>query len=361
MIEKIQIFNYKSIRELSLPLNRLNVLIGSNGVGKSNFISFFELIEAIYHKRLGNYTMQKDMNNLLHHGKKVSPWIAGLLDFNNTNAFFFQLESTDSPKGYLKYTGDFFNTYSHQDKQYSKNWHKNIWDNNVEESEIIDRKYGRAGYIKHYLESFTVYHFEDTSNTSALRNGSRINDNEKLKNNGDNLASILYKIQQNNPKSFKLIEGVIKSIAPYFKRFNLKTNPLNDTIHLVWEEENSSMYLDAYNFSDGTLRFIALTTLLLQPDPPEIIIIDEPELGLHPAAINKLAALIKRYSLNHQIIISTQSTNLVNCFDVNDIIVVDRKDNQSVFEHLSSDDLQVWLDDYSLSDLWEKNLIGGQL
>lgn len=123
------------------------------------------------------------------------------------------------------------------------------------------------------------------------------------------------------------------------------------------------MYLDGYSFSDGTLRFIALATLLLQSKVPEVIIVDEPELGLHPAAINKLAELVKAASVKSQIILSTQSTNLVNCFEIDDIIVVDRDENQSVFRHLSKEELEIWLNDYnmSISDLWEKNMIGGQL
>ena len=123
------------------------------------------------------------------------------------------------------------------------------------------------------------------------------------------------------------------------------------------------MYLDGYSFSDGTLRFIALATLLLQSKVPEVIIVDEPELGLHPAAINKLAELVKAASVKSQIILSTQSTNLVNCFEIDDIIVVDRDESQSVFRHLSKEELEIWLNDYnmSISDLWEKNMIGGQL
>ena len=123
------------------------------------------------------------------------------------------------------------------------------------------------------------------------------------------------------------------------------------------------MYLNGYSFSDGTLRFIALATLLLQTNAPQVIIIDEPELGLHPAAINKFAEMIKRASINSQIILSTQSTNLVNNFEPEDIIVVDRKDGQSSFKRLIKDDLKIWLDDYeySLSEVWEKNIIGGQL
>jgi predicted ATPase len=123
------------------------------------------------------------------------------------------------------------------------------------------------------------------------------------------------------------------------------------------------MYLNGYSFSDGTIRFIALATLLFQDKLPQVIIIDEPELGLHPAAINKFAAMVKRASNTCQVILSTQSANLVNCFDPQSIIVVDRQDGQTVFNRVDSKSLSVWLDeyDYSLSDVWEKNLIGGQL
>ena len=192
----------------------------------------------------------------------------------------------------------------------------------------------------------------------------QINDNEYLRDNGSNLAAYLYSLMLNDEKTFRLIEGVIRSIAPYFKCFKLRPDANNkERIRLEWEERDTDMYLDGYSFSDGTLRFIALTTLLLQSKMPEVIIIDEPELGLHPAAINKLAQLVKQASLKSQIILSTQSTNLVNCFEVEDIIVVDRADNQSVFRHLEREELEKWMDDYelSLSDLWEKNMIGGQL
>ena len=197
-----------------------------------------------------------------------------------------------------------------------------------------------------------------------MRGDCNINDNASLRDNGSNLAAYLYYLMQNDEKAFRLIEGVIRSIAPYFKGFKLRPDANDrETIRLEWEEVDTDMYLNGYSFSDGTLRFIALATLLLQTKLPEVIIIDEPELGLHPAAINKLAELIKRASQKSQIIISTQSINLVNCFEVGDIIVVDREDGQSVFNHLSEEELARWMKDYNLtiSDLWEKNMIGGQL
>ena len=364
MIEQVVINNYKSIRDLSLPLNRLNVLIGSNGVGKSNFISFFELTKAIYEQRFGSYTLSKGgIDSLLYCGRKVSPSIHGLLDFDNNNAFFFEIKPAQSNKGFIEKTGDYFNNFHTEGKDYAE-WNKTLWDSAVEESSLIQNLKWRAGYLKKYLSSFTVYHFHDTSASSPMRGDCNINDNECLRDNGSNLAAFLYSMMQNDETNFRLIEGVVSSIAPYFKCFKLRPD-VNDKerIRLEWEEKETDMYLNGYSFSDGTLRFIALATLLLQSKTPEVIVIDEPELGLHPAAINKFAELVKRASNKSQIILSTQSTNLVNCFDVKDIIVVDRIESQSVFRHLSEEDLATWMDEYdlSISDLWEKNMIGGQL
>ena len=365
MIENVIIKNFKSIRDLELPLTNLNVLIGSNGVGKSNFISFFEMVKAIFEQRFGSYTLEKGgIDNLLYRGRKVSKEIYGLMDFKNTNAFFFTLKPAQSNKGYIDNTGDFFNKRGESTKDYFGQWHRTFWDSAVEESNLIGKMYGRAYYLNSYLRSFTVYHFHDTSSSSPMRGQCEINDNSFLRDNGSNLAAYLYMLKQTDEKAFRLIEGTIHSIAPYFKRFDLRPDPVTPSkISLEWEEVNSDMYLNGYSFSDGTIRFIALATLLLQSKLPEVIIIDEPELGLHPAAINKLAALIKRASKSSQIILSTQSTNLVNCFEPENIIVVDREDEQTVFKRLNPADLSVWMDEYnySISDMWETNLIGGQL
>ena len=361
MIEQIHIENYKSIRDTWIKLRKLNVLIGANGAGKSNFISFFELLQAILNQRLGSYALSRGgIDGLLYRGQKQSKFIRSLIDFNNTNAFFFELKPSVNNKVFIEYSGDFFNNIEDTAKDYEK-WHKALWDKSVEESEIMHRPEWRAGYLRTFLRSFTVYHFHDTSLTSPMRRPCKINDNEKLRHDASNIAAYLYRLQQTEPKTFKMIEGIIRSIAPYFKRFNLRPNPATpDMIALEWEETGSDMYLDANNLSDGTLRFIALTTLLMQPELPDTVIIDEPELGLHPSAINKLAALVRSAARKKQIILATQSVSLVNCFQPENILVTDRKDGQSVFKHLDNEQLSDWLDTYSLGDVWEKNIIGGQ-
>ena len=362
MIEQIFIENYKSIRNAKIRLNSLNVLIGSNGVGKSNFISFFELVQAMLNQRLGSYILSRGgIERMLYQGRKQSDFIRSLIDFKNTNAFFFEIKPTIGEKAFIEYSGDYFNTKGEKSKDYEGQWNRTWWDKSVEESEILHSPKWHGGYLRAFLKSFTVYHFHDTSINSPMRQACKIGDNERLRHDASNLAAYLYRLQENEPRTFRLIEGVIRSIAPYFKSFKLRPNPLSpDTITLEWDEVESDMYLDANSFSDGTLRFIALATLLLQPELPETVIVDEPELGLHPTAINKLAALVRKASLKKQIILATQSVNFVNCFEPQDIIVVDRENKQTVFHRLNTEDLAAWIDEYSIGDIWEKNVIGGQ-
>jgi predicted ATPase len=175
---------------------------------------------------------------------------------------------------------------------------------------------------------------------------------------GDNLAAYLYGIRQNSPQPYRLIVKTIQSIAPFFQDFVLEPNE-NGYLGLFWRDKYSESIYDVNDLSDGTLRFIALCTLFLQPNLPNTIIIDEPELGLHPRAIEKLAGLIQSAAgRGTQVIASTQSTDLVSCFNAEDIIAVDQKDGESHFERLNDKDFALWMDDFSLGDLWKQNIIG---
>ncbi|MEE0520077.1 MAG: AAA family ATPase [Bacteroidaceae bacterium] len=362
MIERIEIYNYKSIRESSVSLSPINILIGENGAGKSNFISFFELAKALYDQRLGSYMLSNGgMAAQLYRGLKHSKSIRGVIDYNNTNDFFFELKpGIGGEKAYIEQTGDYFNWSGEPNKDYSK-WSKTIWDKAVEESNILEAKYPRAKYIRALLESFIVYHFHDTSKTSPMRQPCPLDDNASLRYDASNLPAVLYRLQQTDKCAFNIIEATVRSVAPYFKRFKLAPMSTDAArIKLEWEENDSDMYLDASAFSDGTLRFISLATLLLQSKLPDTIIIDEPELGLHPFAMVKLSSMIKRASYKAQIIIATQSVELINNFSIEDLIVVGRRDNQSTFHRLNETDFSHWLEEYSVGELWEKNIIGGR-
>lgn len=358
MITRIEIEGYKSIHSLGLDLQPINILLGGNGVGKSNFISIFSLIRNIYNKNFQNYIQKNGgADSLLHFGKKNTSEIDITIFFKSPggheNQFTVVLEAGQESM-FIKSTKTAYKAYGR--------WHRLEYEQNVIESEFAHMKESQAWYVNNRLVEFDVYHFHDTSDTSPMKSIADVHDNYNLRRNGSNLAAFLYYLQEREPKHFKRIELTIKSIAPFFEKFDLKPSRLNEQkIQLEWRERGfPDAYFNAHHLSDGTLRFICLATLLMQPNPPQTIIIDEPELGLHPVAINKLASLVRKASEKTQVILSTQSINLIDNFAPEDIIVTDRADNSSVFRRLMDKELDGWLDDYTLGDLWGKNKFGAQ-
>lgn len=366
-IDRIHVKNFKSIRESGdIAIHPINVLIGPNGVGKSNFIQFFKLLNSIYKQRLRFYVAENGYENrILYFGRKRSKYLEGYIVFkpengNVNNCYDFKLVPQSQAPGF--YFEEDLGGYNLFANGVNENWnYKSMGGEGKEESELRNNNSTRAKFLSEYFEDFNVFHFHDTSASSALKQANKTHDYEFLKEDGSNLASFLYKIKETHPNHFKIIEHTIRSVAPFFERFNLHPDSRNpEMIFLNWLEKGSDDYFNSQNLSDGTLRFIALCTLLLQPEIPKTIIIDEPELGLHPFAIQKLGAMIKSASVKSQIIVSTQSVTLVDQFTADDIIIVERKDEQTVFSRLKSENLKEWLEDYALSELWEKNVLGGR-
>lgn len=220
----------------------------------------------------------------------------------------------------------------------------------------------RGEYIRRYLHEIKKYHFHDTGKSSPFTKESHIvNDAYYLYEKGENLAAFLYAVRENSPITYKRIVRVVQSIAPYFSDFYFNVSAA-DTVRLQWTDKFSSTVYGPTDLSDGTVRFIALTTLFLQPVPPKVIIIDEPELGLHPLAIQKLAGLIKSVaSRGTQVIIATQSADLITNFNAEDVITVNQTEGASVMKRLEAEHLEAWLEDYTLGDLWKQNILkGGQ-
>lgn len=354
MIESIKIVNFKSIREAEITLRPINVLIGSNGAGKSNFVNFFGFVNAIRDGRLDDYTGERGgADRILHLGKRNSLELEGEVNFDSFNSYIFKLTVDDQDSFYLKRE-----TSKHLNNEIDYIKIKPFFLAYKEDpSNIKLSLLDRFHFVTNYLKTFHVYQFHDTSRNAPLKQTARVQDTKMLRADGSNLPAFLFNLQQTNFRAFSRIEGIIHTIAPFFERFDFQ--PTGDYLRLNWRQKGADMYLDASDFSDGTLRFIALCTLLAQPSPPQTIIIDEPELGLHPYAITVLAELVKSVSTKTQVILSTQSVNLVNEFEPEDVIVVENHHNESTFQRLDSGSLENWLEEYTLGDLWNKNVIGG--
>ena len=351
-VKSVEIKNFKSIKDSGrIELNNINVLIGANGSGKSNFIGFFELLKNISNKQLQEYiAVNGRANGVLHFGKQNSDYLSGAILFDNEyrNEYKFKLIPDNRD-----------NLIFREEESNNKTAPFNII--NTENETILlkdDKKYSENKFLLEYFNSFRVYHFNDTSFTSKMKSSCYLRDYPYLYEDGRNLASLLYRFKNKYPENFEVFEYTIKSVAPFFNKFYLFPDEMKEDIILLrWIEKG--IIFPASSLSDGTLRFICLATLLLFPEKPMTIILDEPELGLHPFAIEKLAAMIRVASTDSQIIISTQSVDLVNQFSVDDIIVVKRENNETQFERQSKKELEIWLEDYSIGEIWRNNIIGG--
>lgn len=366
-IERITIKGFKSIRALEdFELRPLNLMIGANGAGKTNFISVFRLLNQIANRDLSYYVAKEGgASRLLYFGPKITQEILIDLTFGKNG---YQCKLSRAGEDALIFANE---TTSYQRKKYSlgrghseTNLHLRSRTNI---SEVLsDLREGKElnTVEEHVLAALTdwrVYHFHDTSPSASMKLTVDINDNRVLRSDAANLAAFLYMLKETRPDYYKRITNTIRLVAPFFNDFALQPNPLNpNTIILRWRERGAETDFSADVLSDGTLRFICLATLLLQPELPATILIDEPELGLHPYAITLLASLLKSTAVHTQVIVSTQSVTLINQFQPEDIIVVDREDGQSKFTRHTQVDLDHWLDEYGMGDLWEKNVLGGR-
>ncbi|MDI9365412.1 MAG: AAA family ATPase [Flavobacterium sp.] len=358
-IQSIQIQNFKSIKDSGIVnFKQFNVLIGANGVGKSNFISFFKFLNKLYEQELQLYMAQNGRaDNFLFFGRKHSSFLKGNITFDNDWHNGYEFHLVPEQTGNLIFSDE----YSHYRHPHLNRVSISKSSGSIESYLKSDNGW-RNNHLRKEFKNLKIFHFHDTSFNSRIKQPCNTQDYASLQEDGGNLAAFLYRLQESSPSNFRMIERIVQSIAPFFDAFYLQPDEINpQQIFLRWREKGFEQLFTAHNLSDGTLRMICLATLLLQPNPPATIIIDEPELGLHPFAITKLAGLMLSVPDSTQIIISTQSVNLVNEFNANDIIVVQRGENhETIFNRQSEKNLLDWLKDYSIGELWEKNVIGGR-
>ncbi len=353
-MDSIRILGYKSFKKLEVQLHPINLLIGANGAGKSNFLSLFEMLGNVYEKRLGAYVAQVGgVDKLLYQGRKVTEQINMDLGIGDTDYLLSFVESD----GRLIVAKEQFGETIGEIK------HVSDLSSYKDEATLKDYVGSQKGeFLKGYISQIRKFHFHDTGRRSPFTADSHIvNDAYRMYEHGENLAAILYRIQREKPMAYKRIIRVIQSVAPYFSDFYFQPTEA-DMVRLQWQDKYSSMIYGPTDLSDGTIRFIALTVLFMQPWLPRVIIIDEPELGLHPVAIEKLSGLVKMAAQKGtQVIIATQSAELISNFEPEDVLTVNQNEEGTTINRLNREELERWLDEYTLGDLWKQNILkGGQ-
>jgi predicted ATPase len=364
-LDYVTIKGFKSIASVEkLQLKPINVVIGANGSGKSNFIGAFSFLHEIREGRLNEYVRTAGgAEQLLHFGSKASKSIKLKISFEDeVNQYSLQLLPTQDDSLVPGAEDAYF-------------WDKGQYPLGPYETSLPPQEGGReagisnpklkrtADWVRTRLGRWRLYHVHDTSPTSPLRKTAKIHDNGFLRADGSNLPAFLYLLQEKYPDAYGLIRRTVQRVAPFFDDFLLRPDPLNEeTIRLAWRHKNSDQYFGASALSDGTLRFISLATLFLQPQKlrPSVILVDEPELGLHPYAITMLASLVKQTAAKTQVILSTQSPLLLDHFEPENVLVAERIEGSTNIRRLETDALKEWLEDYSLGQLWEKNEFGGR-
>ncbi len=361
-LRRVIVRGFRSLANVDLEIRPLNILIGPNGAGKSNFVELFTLVRTIVNQNLQLYTGKGGgANRLLYYGTKTTPQLTIALSFP-PNHYQLQLVPTAADRFVFGYE----NCY------YDRDWSPGLYGENInnggEESAL--EKFGRERrgsvpkYVFQTLQTWRVYHFHDTSASAGVKQSVPRNDNLALKEDASNLTAFLLKMRDHEAQAlhYKRLVRTIQLVIPFFKDFLFRPadNP-QQSLLLEWQDRNSpDTVFNAHDLSDGSLRFICLATLLLQPELPSVLLLDEPELGLHPSAVHILAGLLRRASDRATVIVSTQSVNLVNEFGPDDIVVVDRDaSGGSTFQRQNNEQLAEWLQHYSLGELWEKNVIGG--
>lgn len=377
-LKSLHIKGFKSIDNIegaAIDFDDITVLLGANGVGKSNLVSFFYMMNHMMTGALQNYIAERGYADaFLFFGSQNTREITAQIKFEDERGIdTYQFRLTHAAGDILIFTEE---VLSYHQTGGTKAFNLQL-NPAVRESDLIEyvnrpsikeaeRKI--AAIILRLLRNCRVFHFHDTSVSARVRGQGYIEDNRYLKSDAGNLAAFLYRLKENSDTAayYARIVRYIQKVMPQFGDFDLAPSVQNKTyITLNWRDKTNLEHLfGPHQISDGSLRFMCLAALLLQPKEslPSVIILDEPELGLHPSAIAYLSGMIKSASKHKQVIIATQSPRLVDEFDLKDIVVVERDINShsTKFSRKNPEELSAWLDEYSLSELWEKNVIGGQ-
>ena len=369
-IQSLSIHHFKSIRRLQrLRLDPLNVLIGANGAGKSNFVSFFTFMADVVNRRLQAHIEELGgAKRIISTDCHPEECFAAIVTFS-AGALIFIAGVTEDDRLQLLHE-QFVPPGVDPDNEFSRmiagfRWHKGEPESKLNNFTVQN---GQLTFEEELaltaVSLWRVYHFHDASSAAPVKHYGLLSDNMILGHNAANLAAVLYRLRREKPDHYKFIRSTVELAVPYFEDFVLNPRELPGSdepqVVLRWQQQGVSTTYGPNQFSDGTLRFICLATALLQPNPPATMIFDELELGLHPSALELLASMLFAVSQDTQILVSTQSPTLLSRFAPENVLIVEQVEGNSKFRRISRDELGTWLDEYSLGQLWEKNMLGGR-
>ena len=371
-LTRLKIEGYKSLREVEVDFGDVTVLLGANGAGKSNLVSFFRMLGFVSTGALQQFVGRAGRSDsLLFGGRRVTPQIRAEAEFvgadrssGHRTTTTYRMRLGDAAPDTLIFLSE--RVLCHQATYAVPR--EVILDGGERESRLREKASegdSTCRVLLALLSGCRSYQFHDTSPQANVRRSRYIEDASYLRDDAGNLAPYLYALRETRPDSYRRIVDTVRVVFPAFEDFSLAPSATNSReIILNWHEKGRADHLfGPHQLSDGSLRFMALATLLLQPPErlPNVIIVDEPELGLHPYAISVLAAMVRSAARKAQVVLATQSPRLVDEFEPGDIVVLESKGPEGTeCRRPDPGELAEWLEEYSLGELWEKNRFGGR-
>ena len=371
-IESVRIRGFRSLADVELlNLRSANVLIGANGSGKSNFVRFFEMMSwMLRSRRLGEFVeRQGGADDQLHCGNSVTPRMEAELVLRTQrgrNNYRFALSHAHPDR--LIFTEEAYR-FSASRYETDAPW-QYVRGSGHGEAGIVEVAHASpspdvnpttARVIVHLLRNCAVHQFHNTSDTSNFKKRRDAENYNFLRADGGNLAAVLHRLEREDVRRFDLICRHVRRVLPVFDRFQIEES--YGKVSLRWKAIGTDKTFGAHLTSDGSLRFFALVTLLNLPLEmlPDVLLLDEPELGLHPAAVALIGSMIKSLAADRQVIVATQSPLLVDAFDLDEIVVLDLQGGRTVCSRPDADEFRRWLDEgFMPGEMWQKNLIGGR-
>ena len=362
-IESIHVKGFRSLADVKLDnIPNPMVLLGANGTGKSNVLRFFEMLRETYQHGLTRFVLRRGgADDQLFGGQRETTRIHACVRFRTSpgvNDLSFSLSCNDGDR--LAIENEEFRFEPDDGRGgYSYGPHDAGFESVF--CKIVPSPGGhpRAKAAIGFLRDCALYQFHDTSRDAPIKKRWDVEDSHRLLEHGGNLGPILLRLREHHPTKYGLICRRIRLVLPEFDDFQLEEE-YGKTI-LRWRGKNTDKTLGAHLTSDGSLRVFCLLTLLSLPDEvlPRIILLDEPELGLHPFATSLISSMVKSLSRRCQVIVATQSPHFVDAFGLDEIVVLEMRDGKTEAKRFKEEDFSQWLDDHTSGQLWWSNLLGG--
>jgi predicted ATPase len=386
-ISTLHMHNYRCLVDVELPIRDLTVVIGPNGAGKTSLLEVFQLLERGCQQELGSFlASQGGVQAVLSHpriaGRPPCLQIGVELDVQSDQSdapMDYRFELAGQQVGYminserLEWQFDpqakkpFQYIDAHRDRLYYADPTKAVkmaqpdWDYNRLELALaqVPKMYREPETLRSMFASTRHYSFLDVSPRAVVRSSQSLTPDTRPGPNGENLYSALYNMRASHRDIYERIGALLEQGFADFKRLEFPVVGAGQ-VTLAWYERGSREPLYPNQLSEGTLRFLWLITILLATPEPALLLLDEPEVSMHPELLKLLAALLQDASVRSQIVVATHSPDLIRWLQPEEVLIADKEDGVTRFTWADELDLDEWLEEYTLRDLWLMGNLGGR-